>query len=102
MTEINNAHLNNKVGPVMRAGEIAQAVCEAAIEDNPGKDIQIEDKVAYVRIQTDDELILRRETLEEMIGRDFEMRELEINLASFSGKIESDSDHVRFYFTKHM
>lgn len=102
MTELKNAHLNNKVGPVMRAGEIATAVCEAAIEDNPGKDIQIEDRVAYVRIQTDDELILRRETLEEMIGRDFEMRELEINLASFSGKIDLNSDQVRFYFTRHL
>lgn len=102
MTELKNAHLNNKVGPVVRAGEIAVAVCEAVVVDNPGKDIQIEDKMAYVRIQADDELILRRETLEEMIGRDFEMRELEINLASFAGKIEFKSDYVRFYFIKHL
>ena len=102
MTELKDAHLNNKVGPVVRAGEMATAVCEAAIEDNPDRDIEIDDKVAYVRIQTDDELILRRATLEQMIGRDFEMRELEVNLASFAGKIEFESDQVRFYFNKHL
>ena len=30
------AYVNNMVGPVMRAGELAQAIIEAAHEDNPG------------------------------------------------------------------
>ena len=41
------AHLNNRVGPVMRAGELAMAVIEAAQEDNPGKEIRVDDKRAY-------------------------------------------------------
>jgi toluene monooxygenase system protein D len=60
----------------------------------------VEDKRAYVRIETDGELILTRKTLEEQLGRPFNMQELEINLASFAGQIRADQDQIRFYFDK--
>lgn len=98
--KVSEGHLNNRVGPVLRASPITAAVIEAAIEDNPGKTIRVDDKVAYVRIDTDGELILRRETLERELGRPFRMSELEINLGSFAGRIETADDYVRFYFEK--
>ncbi|MBI5907188.1 MAG: MmoB/DmpM family protein [Burkholderiales bacterium] len=97
-----NTYLNNRVGPVMRAGELAVAVAEAAIEDNPGKEVRVDDKRAYLRIDTDDEMILRRETIERALGRPFKMNELEVDLSSFAGRIETRPDQVRFYFTKHL
>lgn len=93
---------NNNVGPIVRAGDMAQAVIDTAEVDNPGKEIRVFDKIAYVRIETDGELRLTRETMEEQLGRPFEMRELEINLASFAGQIESTEDFVRFYYDKTM
>ena len=93
---------NNKVGPVIRAGDIAEAVAEAAEIDNPGKEILVDDKLAYFRVETDDELVLKRETIEECLGRPFRMQELEVNLSSFAGNIEMDSDHARFYYKKHI
>ncbi len=93
-----NAIDNNRVGPVMRSGDVAQAAIEAAKMDNPDKDISIEDKVAYIRISTDHELILTQESMEECLGRQFKMNEIEINLASFAGQIDVDSKRVRFYF----
>lgn len=91
---------NNRVGPVLRASAITAGVIEAAQEDNPGKDIRVDDKLAYVRIDTEGELILRRRTLEETLGRPFRMSELEVNLSSFAGRIETSEDHVRFYFER--
>jgi toluene monooxygenase system protein D len=102
MTVSTTAEINNKVGPIMRQGELARAVAEAAQIDNPGKEIVVDDKIAYVRIQTDDEMIIRRETIEEMLGRPFAMRELEIDLSSFAGRIETEPDYVRFWFAKHI
>jgi len=99
---IANKHDNNRVGPVMRAGELAMAVAEAAKEDNPSKEIRIDDKRAYLRIDTDDELILRRETIERALGRPFKMSDLEVDLSSFAGRIETLPDQVRFYFAKHI
>jgi len=93
-----DGYRNNRVGPVLRASAITDGVIEAAQEDNPGKTIRVDDKGAYVRIDTDGEMILRRKTLEETLGRPFKMSELEVNLGSFAGRIETTDDHVRFYY----
>ena len=85
---------------VMRNGELAKAVAEAADLDNPGKKILTEDKIAYTRIQTEGELIQRRATIEELLGKPFRMTELEIELSSFAGRIETHQDYVRFYYEK--
>ena len=95
-----DGYRNNRVGPVLRASEITDGVIEAAQEDNPGKEIRVDDKKAYVRIDTEGELFLRRETLERALGRPFRMSELEVNLGSFAGRIETTDDYVRFYYEK--
>lgn len=98
--DIASAHLNNRVGPILRQGALAKAVAEAAEADNPGKSITVDDKVAYVRISTDGEMVLRRQTIEEMLGKPFRMSELEVELSSFAGRIDMSADQVRFYFER--
>jgi len=98
--KVGDGYLNNRVGPVLRASPITAGVIEAAEEDNPNKTIRVDDKIAYVRIDTDGEMILRRETLERALGRPFRMSELEVNLGSFAGRIETTDDFVRFYYEK--
>ena len=93
---------NNMVGPIMRQGTLARAVFDAAEIDNPGKTILLEDKIAYLRIQTEDEMILRQETIQEMLGKPFQLNQLEVDMASFAGRIESNPGYVRFYFAKHL
>ena len=95
-----DAYRNNRVGPVLRACSITAGVIEAAEEDNPGKPIRVVDKVAYVRIDAEGELILRRKTLEQALGWPFRMSELEVNLGSFAGRIETTDEYVRFYYEK--
>ncbi|HEY8857783.1 MAG TPA: MmoB/DmpM family protein [Rugosibacter sp.] len=102
MSTVADASQNNNVGPVMRQGELAQAVVEAAEIDNPEKVIKVEDKLAYLRIQTSDEMILKRQTIEEMLGRPFSMNELEVDLASFAGRIDTHVEYIRFYHAKHL
>lgn len=101
-TTSGQAFHNNMVGPVMRAGDLAMAVIEAAKVDNPGKEIFVEDKRAYIRIHAEQEMILRQETIEEELGRPFKMNDLEVDLSSFAGQIESQDKAVRFYFVKKM
>lgn len=93
---------NNHVGPVMRQGDLAKAVAEAAEIDNPGKAISVDDKIAYLRIQTDGEMVICRKTIEELLGRPFQMRQLEIDLSSFAGAIDMTADQVRFYLKRQL
>ena len=88
---------NNMVGPIVRSGEVASAVAEAAEIDNPDKEVIVLDRTAYLRIYCNQEMIIKRETIEECLGKKFEMRELEINMASFAGQIMQTSDDVKFY-----
>ena len=100
VTSSAQAYHNNMVGPVMRAGDLAMAVIEAARIDNPGKEVFVDDKRAYIRIHTEHEMVLRQETIEEELGRPFKMNDLEVDLSSFAGQIESFDHSVRFYFAK--
>ena len=97
-----SAYVNNMVGPVMRAGELAQAIIEAAREDNPDKEVFVDDKRAYIRIHTEQEMILNRQTIEDALGRPFKMNDLEVDLSSFAGQIESRDDSVRFYLVNRL
>lgn len=101
MTTLGDKTLNNNnVGPIIRAGDMVEPVIDTAEIDNPGKEIRVSDKGAYIRIETDNELILTHQTLEEQMGRPFQMQELEINLASFAGQIQADEEQIRFYLDK--
>ncbi len=91
---------NNKVGPVLSAGDIADAAIDAIYQDNPDKDVQVENHHAYIRVETDTECIIRRETMEANLGRPFHMQELETVLSSFAGQIETSAHYMRFYLTK--
>ena len=91
---------SNNVGPVMRPGELASAVIEAAHEDNPGKQIDVADHIAYIRISVDRECWLRRETIERHLGRPFRISELEVDLAAIAGQLEVDESSMRFFFDK--
>jgi toluene monooxygenase system protein D len=88
---------NNNVGPIVRAGDVALAVIEAAEIDNPNKKIVVNDQIAYYRISCEHDMVIKRKTIEECLGKPFEMRELEINMASFAGQIMMSSYDVRFY-----
>ena len=85
------------VGPVMQSGDVAKAVVDAIQEDNPGREFDVHDRGTYIRIDVENECLIRRKTVEEMIGRPFKMFELEAHMSAFNGQIETDSEFVRFF-----
>ncbi|WP_218022665.1 MmoB/DmpM family protein [Nocardia coubleae] len=86
------------VGPVVQSGELAEAVAEAAAIDNPGQRVDVRNRGSYVRVEVDGgQCVLRRTTIEEQLGRPFQMRELEISMPSFVGRIETGTEQVRFF-----
>ena len=58
----------NMVGPVLRVGEVADAVVEALREDNPDKEFVVEDRIAYIRAETEGECVVRAQTVAEVLG----------------------------------
>ncbi|TYK51390.1 MmoB/DmpM family protein [Actinomadura decatromicini] len=89
---------SNFAGPLLRGGEISVVAVEAIELDNPEKEIVVEDHRTYVRVEADGGLVIRRQTMEMLLGRAFSMQELEINLTGYSGQIETHDEYMRWYF----
>jgi hypothetical protein len=87
----------NLVGPIMRSGPLADAMIDAIEEDNPG-DVYVLDRDDYVRIHTPHECRLRRETLAKHLGRDINLAQLEVQMPSFKGRLETRTEQIRWFY----
>lgn len=85
-------------GPLLRSGEVADALIDALREDNADKELKIADHGGYIRVEGPGGLVLNRSTAEQMLGRSFSMQELEIYMTGFSGKIYTTTESVRWFF----
>ena len=86
--------MKNAVGPVLRMSDDIDAIIAAIEDDNPGTEIEVIDRGAYVRIQAEHRMKLTRASIERHIGRTFELRQLEPMMSAFAGRIETTSDAI--------
>jgi phenol hydroxylase P2 protein len=75
---------------VLQANEETRPIVDAIVEDNPAAVVKREP--AMIKIDAPDELIIRRETIEEQIGRSYDLQELQVNLITLSGNVDEDED----------
>lgn len=75
-----------------QANEETRPIIEAILADNP--QAQAENQPAMVKVSAPDRLIINRATVEEQIGRDFDLQELHINLITLSGHVDEDDDSL--------
>ena len=73
-----------------QTNEETRPIIEAIVEDNPHA--RVNEAPAMVKIDADGWLIVKRSSIEERLGREFDLQELHINLISLSGNIEEDED----------
>jgi len=86
------------VGPVIRAGNLAEAVIEAVAADNPDKDVLVLDRDDYIRIHTVGECRLTLASLQAALGGPYQLAALEIDMPSFKGRLKTRTDeYVWFY-----
>lgn len=90
------------VGPIIRGveGTIADAVIGAIDRDNPGSEVLVDDQGGYIRISVADRCVLTRKSLEEELGHDFQLSELEPALASFAGRVQQSETEMVWYLER--
>ena len=86
--------MKNPVGPVLRMGDEVEQIIAAIEDDNPGRDIEVIDRGAYVRVQGEDQITVTQETLRRYLGADYEIRSFEAIMSAFSGKVITSSDAI--------
>lgn len=74
----------------LQSNEDTRPIIEAIVADNPLATVNRQP--AMVKIDAPDRLVIRRETIEENLGRPFDLQEIHINLITLSGQVDEDDD----------
>lgn len=85
----------SKVMIAFQDNEEARFIVEAIEMDNPG--VTIVYNPAMIRLENEKTLTIKKETVSEVMGQDWEVQSIHVNLLSLSGHIDEDTD----YFTLH-
>ena len=70
--------------------EDSRAIVNAILADNPGAIVS--DQPAMVKVDVPGQLVIRRATVEEKMGRDFDLQELQLHLITISGHLDETDD----------
>ena len=70
----------------------SRAIIEAIESDNPAASVVR--YPAMVKIDAPGRLVVRRSSIEDLIGRDFDLRELQLSLISLSGRIDESDEEL--------
>jgi phenol/toluene 2-monooxygenase (NADH) P2/A2 len=70
--------------------EETRGIVEAILADNPNA--VITEQPAMVKIDVPEHMTIKRTTIEEKIGREFDLQEMQIYLITLSGNIDESDD----------
>ncbi len=80
----------SKVYLALQDNEESHSIVEAVEEDNPNATVIYQP--AMIRIENEGQLVINRETVEEKMGRDWEVQALHVNLITLGGNVDEDDD----------
>ncbi len=75
---------------VLQANEESRPIVEAILADNPGA--VINEQPAMIKIDVPGRLVLRRASVEELIGRPYDLQEMQVSLVTLSGHVDETDD----------
>ncbi len=75
---------------IVQDNEDARPIIEAIEQDNDGVIVQYQP--GMVRMERAGSLIVKRETVEELIGREWDIQEMHLVLISIAGNVDEDDD----------
>lgn len=67
-----------------------RGIVEAILEDNPAA--RLDEQPGMVKVNADGRLVIKRATIEDKLGRDFDLQEMHVHLITLSGNIDEDDD----------
>lgn len=70
--------------------EETRSIVNAILRDNP--DAILNEQPAMVKIDVPNRMVIRKSTIEEEIGREFDLQEMHVNLITLTGHIDEDDD----------
>lgn len=88
--------MTSKVYIGLQDNDLSRYIVEAIEEDNPEASIIYQP--AMIRIECVAQLVVKRETVEEKYGQQWDMQELHLNLITLGGNVDEDEDRLFLYW----
>ena len=88
----------SKVYIALQDNDESRYIVEAIEEDNP--EATVIHMPAMIRIEMEGRLTVNRETVEEKMGRDWDVQELHLNLITLGGNVEEDDDALSLHWNQ--
>jgi len=85
--------MTDNVFLILQDNEDARPIVEAIEQDN--QNAKVEYIPGLIRIESPGSLTVHRDSVSELIGRDWDIQELHLNLVSLSGNIDEDDDYIK-------
>ena len=82
----------SKVYIALQDNEESRYIVEALEEDNP--DVTVIYQPAMIRIENEGYLVVKRKTVEDKMGRDWEIQALHLNLITLGGNVDETDDEL--------
>lgn len=90
---------NDRVGPVLEAGEVARAIVSAIRLSQV--DVEVQDRGAYLRVLVPQRCHVTRLSVEQALGREFRMpSDLERVMPSFKGRFQVSEEEATWELTR--
>ncbi|SEP88368.1 phenol 2-monooxygenase P2 subunit [Solimonas aquatica] len=78
--------------------EDARGVIDAILQDNPAAIVN--EQPAMVRIESPEAITIKRATVEDLIGRRYDLQEMQIHLITLSGHVDESDDEFKVSWTR--
>ncbi|MEJ2765137.1 MmoB/DmpM family protein [Photobacterium sp. MCCC 1A19761] len=88
----------SKVYLALQDNDESRYIVEAIEEDNP--DVTVIHMPAMIRVENNGRLVVRRESVEEKMGRAWDVQELHLNLITLGGNVEEDDDELSLHWNE--
>lgn len=69
----------------------ARPIIDAILADNPG--VEVMTMPGAIKMDRETSIVIRRATVEENLGRDWDPQEMHLVLVSMAGNVDEDDDH---------
>ena len=80
----------------LQTSDDGRAIVEAIVADNPSA--KVNEQPAMVKVDVPGRLTIHRATVEEKMGRNFDLQELQLHLISISGHVDETEDAFTLYW----
>lgn len=84
--------MSRMVSITLQNNDEARPIIEAIEKDNPDAKVNI--YPAMVKIDSEGRLIVNQSTVEELIGRDWDVQELHLSVISLAGNVNEEDEYL--------